>query len=66
MAKAFELKDRRRILVRFIESLVMDGISISDYVARPLNYFNYSYLIEVVNQHDIDNDSEPEYLPLKS
>jgi hypothetical protein len=45
-------KEKRALLARFIEQSVKDGIDISDFLCRPLNYFDYDKITKAIENAD--------------
>lgn len=44
--------EKRKILARLIEIYVKEGNEITDLVGRPLNYFNYDNIKNIIEIHE--------------
>ena len=43
----------RRILARYVETQVMQGVDITGFFAKPMNHWNFDFMQEQIKQHDI-------------
>lgn len=45
--------EKRKLLARFIENKVQQGIDISDLVGRPLSYFDWVLIYKAVQEYEL-------------